>query len=62
MDWFIEKAFDSIKEIGINLKKSKIGNIEAANQICSILCQVKAYDFGGKAAQARIALEKEFEV
>ncbi len=62
MDYFIKNAFDSIKKIGVDLKHCKISNIEAADKICRVLCDVTLFDIGGEAAEAAQAIRQEFEV
>lgn len=62
MEYYCKNAFNDIKEIGVALKHCKIGNIEAADQICKIICSVIALDYGGRAAEEALSVKKEFEV
>ncbi len=58
MDYFIKNAFDSIKKIGIDLKHCKISNIEAADKICRVLCDVTLFELVAQRRRWRKQLKK----
>lgn len=62
MDYYYKNALNSLRQVGVDLKRGQISNIEAAEKICETLCAVVMYYYGGKAEEEAQAIRKGFEV
>lgn len=60
MEHYYQDALDTLTKVGVDLKRGRISNIEAADKICETLCSVVTHYYGGKAAEATQSIRKGF--